>query len=51
MSIQVQGHFLTVAQGHLHIKVNSCFSPTPLDLFDQILYVSFKVQGNENMLI
>ena len=49
MSIQGQGHFLTLAQGHLHMKIKACFSQKSLDL--QILYVNFKVQGNENMLI
>ena len=47
MSIQGQSHFLTLANGHLHIH----FSQKPLVLFYQILYVSFKVQGIENMLI
>ena len=51
MSVQGQGHFLTLAQGHLYIKIKTCFSKKPLHLFDQILYVSFMLQGNENMLI
>ena len=33
MSIQGQGHFLTLAQGHLHIKIKTCFSQKPLDQF------------------
>ena len=31
MSIQGQGHFLTLAQGHLHMKINTCFSQKPLE--------------------
>ena len=33
MSIQGQSNFLTLAQGHLHIKIKTCFSQKPLDLF------------------
>ena len=47
MSIEGQGHFLTLAQGHLHMKIKTGFSKKPLW---QILYVSFQVQGNEKSL-
>ena len=42
VSIQGQGHFLTLAQGHLYIKITTCFSQKRLHLFDQTLYLSFK---------
>ena len=42
MSIQGQGHFLTLAQGHSHIKIKLVFSQTPVDLFDQILAFRYK---------
>ena len=41
VSIEGQGHFLTLAQGHLHMKIITCFSQKPLGIFNQILYVSF----------
>ena len=28
-----QGHFLTLAQGHLHMKIKTCFSHKPLGHF------------------
>ena len=43
-----QGHFLTMAQGHLQMKIETCFSKKLVGYFNQILYVSFRVQGNEN---
>ena len=46
MSIEGQGHFLTLAQGHVHIKIQTGFSA---DL-DQILCENFQVQGNENLM-
>ena len=30
VSIEGQGHFLTLAQGHLHTKLKTCFSQKPL---------------------
>ena len=48
--MSTQGHFLTLAQGHLHLKNKTCFSQNALDHFNQILYVSFNVHGNENLL-
>ena len=35
------GYFLTLAQGHLHVKNKTCFSQKPLGHFNQILYLSF----------
>ena len=51
VSIEGQGHFLTLAQGHLCMKIKTRFSQKPLGHFNQILYVSFYVHGKENLLI
>ena len=32
-SIQCQGNFLTLALGHLHMKIKTCFSQKPLGHF------------------
>ena len=32
-SIEGQGHFLTLAQGHIHMKIKTCFSQKPLGHF------------------
>ena len=32
-------------------EIKTCFSQKPLDRFNQFLYVSFKVDGHENLLI
>ena len=37
-----QGHFLTLAKGHLHMKIKTCFSKQLVGYFNQILYVSFR---------
>ena len=50
MSIEGQGHFLTLAQGYFCLKIKTCFSQKPPGHFNQILYVSLKVHGNENLL-
>ena len=34
MSIEGQDHFLTLAQGHLHMKIKTCISQIPLTSFD-----------------
>ena len=34
--------FLTLTQGHLHMKIKTYFSQKLLAIFNQILYVSFK---------
>ena len=41
IEFEVQGHFLILAQGHLHMKIETCFSRKTLFLFNLILYVSF----------
>ena len=51
VSIHGQVYFLTVAHGHLLIKIKTCFFQELSGHFDQIVYVSFKVQGNETALI
>ena len=33
VSIEGQGHFLTFAQGHLHMTIKTCFSQKPLGHF------------------
>ena len=38
MSIEGQGHFLTLAQGHLHIKIKTCFSQEPVGLYTPGIY-------------
>ena len=52
VSSQSQGHFLTLTQGHLYMKIKkTCFSQKPLGHFKPNLYVSFEVHGNDNLLI
>ena len=34
MSIEGQGHFLTFAQGHLHMKIKTGFSQKPVGHFE-----------------
>ena len=41
MSIEGQGHFLTLPQDHLHMEIKTCFSQKPLGNFNQIFCVSF----------
>ena len=31
--LEGQGHFLTLAPGHLHMKIKTCFSKKPLGYF------------------
>ena len=50
MSIEGQGHFLTVAQGHVHIKFKLDFLRNYRADLNQTLYESFEVQGNENLM-
>ena len=42
--------FLTITKGYSHLIIETCFSQKPLGHFNQILYVSFWVHGNENVL-
>ena len=46
MSIDGQGHFLTLAQGRVHTTILRNY----FDVLNQILYESFQVQGNENLM-
>ena len=39
MNIEGQGHFLTLAQDHLHMKIKTFFSQKPLNHFNQFWYV------------
>ena len=47
--IQGQVNFLTIAHGHLISKIKLAFFKESSGHFDQIVYISFKVQGNENI--
>ena len=47
VSIEGQGHFLTLAQGHLHTNLKLAFLRNHLANQSQILHVSYQVQGNE----
>ena len=49
MTIEVQGHFLTLAQVREHTKIQIGFSQELLCRSKQIMYKSFQVQGNENL--
>ena len=42
MSIQDQGHFLTLGHGHLHIKIKTVFSQKPLGFSDKICMQAFR---------
>ena len=46
MSIEGQGHFLTLAQGHLHMKIKTGFLRNQWAVFNQISYVNFLVEGD-----
>ena len=51
VSIEGQGHFLTLTQSQLHMKLKAgLFSETHWANQSQILYVSFQVQGNEKFI-
>ena len=50
VSIEGQGHFLTLAQGRVHTKIQTGFSQKLLSDLNQILYESSQVQGNENLM-
>ena len=50
VSIEGQGHFLTLTQGCVHTKIRTGFSQKLLCRFKPILYESFQVQGNENLM-
>ena len=49
MSIEDQGHSLTLAQGHSDMKIKTCFSQKLLvQICNQISYENFWEQENEN---
>ena len=41
VSIEGQGHFLTLSQGHLHMKLKHVFLQKHWAVFNQVLYVNF----------
>ena len=47
MSNQGQCHFLTLAQGSLHMKIKTWFSQKPLGHFQQNFICKDYVQGND----
>ena len=49
MSIQGQGHLLTLAKGHLHIKFQTEFSQKHFTNQNQILYVVSLGRGNQSL--
>ena len=49
MSIEGQGHYLILAQGRVQTKLD--FLRNYLAILNLILYESFQVQGNENLMI
>ena len=50
MSIEGQGHFLTLAQGGYIQKFKLDFLRNYCADLKQIFYESFQVQGNENLM-
>ena len=51
MSIEGQGHFLSLTQGRVHTKIKTYFFfKNYCAILNQILRESFQVQGNENVL-
>ena len=49
-SIEGQCHFLTLAQGREHTKIQTGFSQKLLCRSETIFYESFPVQENENLM-
>ena len=50
MSIEGQGHFLTLTQVREHTKNQPDFLRNYFAVLNQILYKSFQVQVNENLI-
>ena len=50
VSIEGQGHFLTLAQGRVHTQIQTRFSQKLLCRFDPNFYESFQLQGNEYLM-
>ena len=42
VSIEGQGHFLTLFQGRLHMKIKTCFSRKLMGHFNQIFMAAFR---------
>ena len=51
VSIEGQCHFLTLAQGYVHTKIQTRFSQKLLCRFGPNSYESFQVQGTINFMI
>ena len=51
MSIEGQGHFLTLAQGRVHTKIKPIFLRNHYAILNKILYESFQVQGYVKKLL
>ena len=51
VSIEGQGHFLTLAQARVSIKIQTGFLRNYCTDLNQILYESFQVQGNDDMML
>ena len=50
VSIEGQGHFLTLAQGCVHTTIQTGFSQKLLCRSEPNFYESFQIQGNENLM-
>ena len=50
LHIEGQGHYLTLAQGRVHTKFKPYFLRNYCVYLNPILYASFQVQGNENLM-
>ena len=50
MSIEGQGHFLTLAIGRVQTKIQTGFSQKLPCRSEPIFYEGFQVQGNENLM-
>ena len=50
VSIEGQGHFLTLAQGRVHTKNQTGFSQKLLCRSEKKMFESFHVQGNVNLM-
>ena len=50
MSIEGQGHFLTLAEGRVNKKIQTGFFRNYYAVLNQTLYESFQVQVNQNLM-
>ena len=51
VGIEGQGHFLTLAQGHLCMKIKTCFSQKSLGCFKPNCVCKLLGTWNENLLL